>query len=72
MAYRRSYPRDPGWLTAQFPSDCAGSCGQRIAKGDRIFFYPKGRGAYGERCGCAANQSADFEAMAADEAAYNA
>ena len=72
MAYRRSYPRDPGWLTAQFPSDCAGNCSQRIAKGDRIFYFPSTRSAFGERCGCAEAQSNDFNAHAADEAAYNA
>lgn len=69
MAYRRSasYPRDPGWLTAKFPSDCAGNCGQRIAKGDRIFYYPKGKRAYGERCGCGDANSRDFAAHAFDE-----
>lgn len=70
MAYRHS--RDPSWLTAKFPSDCAGSCGQRIATGDRIFYFPSTRSAYGDRCGCAETQSADFNAHAADEAAYNA
>ena len=38
---------DPYWLTARYPSQCAG-CGQAFGKGARIFYWPKGK-----RCECA-------------------
>jgi len=40
---------DPHWTTARFSSVC--SCGNHIAKGDRIFYYPSNRTATCEKCG---------------------
>ncbi len=46
------YDRDPYWTEARFDSDCGDSrCHRRIHKGERIFYYPKGRKALCESCG---------------------
>ena len=65
MGYR--YAGDPRWITARFRSQCAG-CGEPVAKGDRAFYFPRSRTVYGDACGCANDQSADFEAARFDEA----
>lgn len=61
----RRYGGDPYWLTARFASVC--SCGKRIEKGERGFFYPNGR-----RMLCAApcGEKADreFQSAKQDEA----
>ena len=45
------------------------ACGLHMNhKGDRIFYYPNGKKAYGGEC--ATKASMDFRAAAADEAAY--
>lgn len=52
MGYRnrnRYASRDPYWLDARFASVC--SCGQKIRKGDQIYYYPNGRTAVCEKCG---------------------
>jgi predicted SprT family Zn-dependent metalloprotease len=49
MRYGRHYSRDPYWTTARFDSAC--SCGTKIKKGDRIFYYPNGKTAVCEHCG---------------------
>ena len=61
-----SYRKDPRYMTARFPSKCDG-CQADIRKGERIFYYPNGHKAYGDKCGCAATQAADFEAARFDE-----
>ena len=61
-----NYRKDPRYMTARFASQCDG-CQGEILKGDSIFYYPNGRSAYGEKCGCAATQAADFEAARMDE-----
>jgi len=33
---------DPYWLTARYPGACKG-CGAAIRKGDRAFYWPKGK-----------------------------
>lgn len=66
MGYQR-YSRDPRWLSARFHSDCAG-CSKPVNKGDKAFYFPSSRSIYGDKCGCAAKQSADFDAAAFDEA----
>lgn len=57
------YASDPRWITARFNSDCP--CGQPIHKGEKIFYYPKGRKALCEKCGEKA--SAEFNSAAMDE-----
>lgn len=51
MSYRnrRYVSADPYWLNARFASTC--TCGKRIQKGDRIFYYPKTKTAVCETCG---------------------
>jgi len=51
MAYknRRYVNSDPYWLAARFGSVC--TCGKAIRKGDRIFYFPKGKRAFCEPCG---------------------
>lgn len=65
-----SYPRysgDPYWLNARFPSRC--KCGKRIAKSDRIFYYPRTRTAYCRECGV--GEASRFASEAEDEANYS-
>jgi len=40
---------DPYWLEARFASEC--TCGAQIKKGDKIFYYPRGKMAVCEACG---------------------
>lgn len=57
------YRDDPYWTTAKF--DSTSRDGQPVRKGDRIFYYPKGRVVL---VGEAAEQaSRDFEAARFDE-----
>jgi hypothetical protein len=62
MTYNR-FSYDPYWLRARFNSTC--SCGTRIKKGDRIFYYPRTKTALCLDCGRAAYE--DFRAAAEDE-----
>jgi hypothetical protein len=55
---------DPHWTTARFTSTCC-SCGGSIKKGEKIFYYPKGKHVYCHDCGRAAYE--DFRAAAEDE-----
>ena len=64
------YARDPYWLTAKFTSSCKG-CNATVNRGDRAFYYPNTRSIYGDQCGCAATQSADFDSHAFDESQYS-
>jgi len=43
------YSKDPFWMTAKFSSVC--SCGKRINRGDRIYYYPACKKAECEDCG---------------------
>lgn len=62
---RRSYPRDPYWLTAKYPGKDAK--GKPFKKGERVFYYPNTKtfltGKDAEKA------SKEFEAAKADE--YN-
>lgn len=58
---------DPYWLTARFPSLC--SCAKPIAKGERIFYYPKGKTALCPQCSETA--SSEFQNAVQDENLYN-
>lgn len=61
-----SYRGDPRWITVRYPANCY-KCGRDIKKGDRAFYYPKGKNLYcdGAACGQAADR--DFQDMAAVE-----
>lgn len=41
---------DPYWLTARYRGECAG-CGTAIRKGDRAFYWPKGKRLECKTCG---------------------
>ena len=62
------YRNDPYWLQAKYPSRCAG-CGQTIVRGERIFYYPKGKFVLSRACADAASR--EFESARADEDFYN-
>lgn len=63
----RYYAGDPRWITARYAGICAGrGCEEPIAKGDRIFYYPKGKKAYAGACAEAAAR--DFADMSEAEA----
>ena len=51
MAYRKRYNqnRDPYWTEARFASTC--TCGKRISKGSKIYYFPNGKTAHCEPCG---------------------
>jgi hypothetical protein len=59
-----SYRGDPYWLTARYTGRC-GQCERPIKRGDRAWYYPKGRYIYCEPCG--QPLAARFHAEAADE-----
>ena len=61
------YKGDPYWTSARFNSTCP--CGDKIEKGESIFYYPKGKKAYCAECG--ESESARFEGAALDEYLYN-
>jgi hypothetical protein len=56
----------PRWILARFPSSCS-KCLARIAKGERVFYYPSGRSVMcaGENCGSQASR--DYDAACFDE-----
>ena len=64
------YNGDPVWISAKFDSNCRG-CGLPIRRGDDIFWYPRGKTAYGSVCGCAEHHSGEFNSMRADEDVFN-
>jgi len=63
------YARDPYWLDrVRYPATCAKpGCTQEIARGDRAFYYPRGRALYAVPCGHADAAARDFAACAEDE-----
>ncbi len=65
MTYSR-YRNDPHWITVRFPSACGG-CDKPVHKGERAFYYPASRTVYGDACGCARQQSAEFDGAAFDD-----
>jgi len=64
------YKGDPYWMMTKYPGACS-SCGEKISRGSRAFYFPKGRTLLGEACGCGEVAAQRFAAEAADEAAYN-
>lgn len=61
----RRYHNDPKWITARFASRCD-QCGAEIKKGDRLYWFPRGKRGYCETHG--QEHAARFEAEAFDEA----
>ena len=65
----KSYSGDPYWLTAKFNGPSSNKDGTPIKRGDRIFYYPRGRQSFvGAEAEAA---SADFQSCAMDEAFAN-
>ena len=61
------YRDDPRWISTKFKGRCH-RCGKVIKRGERAFYYPKGRHLFCDGpCGQAADT--DFTACAQDEAA---
>lgn len=60
------YKDDPRWLEARFDCECDG-CHEPTRKGDRIYWYPSVKKAYGSTCGCGQAAERDFQAAAFDE-----
>ena len=66
--YRKSYSKDPKWITAKFNSDCS-MCGTSINKDDYIFWFPLCKSVFCENCGI--KESNDFQASKQDEDLLN-
>lgn len=64
------YSGDPYWLTARFGGNCS-RCQRPVKKGDRIFYYPKGKTVLCDGADCGQEASAEFTAAAQDEALCN-
>lgn len=60
------YANDPRWITAKFAGECR-RCKRLINKGEQVFYYPKDRATFCDAATCGKKESADFNAMAADE-----
>lgn len=59
---RRSFPRDPHWITARQAGECASStCEARISPGDRVFHYPNSDTTYCTGCSEAVGRRAEGE-----------
>lgn len=68
MSYFK-YAGDPRWITVRFDGVC--QCGKPVRKGEKAFYYPKGKTLCGSGCGCAERAEADFNSCAQDEAFQN-
>jgi len=66
----RTYKGDPYWITTRYAGECS-NCGEVIPRGERAFYYPKGRYLYCKHNGCGDTAAADFNSCAMDEATYN-
>ena len=65
----RAYRGNPHWIIARYGGTCSGQgCEARICKGDRVFYYPKGKHLFAEPCGHAEDNAQDFESHSFDEA----
>lgn len=43
------YKHDPRWIAARYPTRC--HCGEEIKRGDRAYYYPRGKKVVCEKCG---------------------
>jgi len=68
MRPRNLYKGDPYWIKARFTSYCS-ECHRVIKTGKKIFYYPKTKDVFCEKCG--ESESRQFESAAADECFYN-
>jgi len=66
MSYTR-YNGDPYWLNSKYGGIC-GNCNKEIKKGDRIYYYPRTKTPFCEKCGKAEERS--FISIAQDEQTY--
>lgn len=68
----RYYNGDPYWINLRYAGTCA-SCGARLPKGARAFYYPKGKKLFGDQdacCGQGTLEAERFAELALDEWAY--
>lgn len=64
--YHKSYGGDPYWLTLKYSGHCD-KCHKPLARGERAFYYPKGKKMFGEACGCGEEADRDFHSMVEQE-----
>lgn len=57
--YHKSYGGDPYWLTLRYSAHCS-KCHIPLEKGERAFYYPRGKQMFGEKCGHGQEAEADF------------
>lgn len=62
------YKNDPFWMNSKYGGYCR-ACSEQIKKGDRMWYYPKDKVAYCEKCG--KDAEAKFLAAVEDEEFYN-
>lgn len=62
------YKNDPFWMTSKYGGNCR-KCSEAIKKGEEIWYYPKDKLAYCEKCGKEAEK--DFLSAVEDEEFYN-
>ena len=68
MRYTKSsYTGDPHWITARFDGVDVNQV--QFRRGDRVFYFPRGKHIYAGAAGEAASQR--FESERADEDVYN-
>ena len=60
------YKGDPHWITVRYAGTCR-RCGRALRKGDRAFYYPRGKDMYCEPTGCGGVAESDFRSAAFDE-----
>lgn len=75
MSRRGGGAADPRWITVKFvnpkaPPQC-GTCGAKLVKGERVFYYPNSKTMLCMKDGCGMKASRDFAAAAFDEAQMN-
>lgn len=63
---RRPFPRDPHWMDAKFPGNCAG-CNAAFKVDADIFYFPSTKKAHARACGCGEIAAQDFYAARSDE-----
>jgi len=63
------YAGDPHWIAVRHDDRCR-ACGRAIRRGERAFYYPRGKHVYCDGP-CGATAAADFESAAFDESVAN-
>ena len=57
--YHKSYGGDPYWITLRYPAHCS-KCHKPLARGERAYYYPRGKQVFGESCGHGQEAEQDF------------